>query len=71
MTGYRGRMGLFELLGVTEAFRAVAHEGKDLDALRRQAIADGMRPLRLAGALRVAEGLTTLDEILGNTPPLS
>ncbi len=71
MTGYRGRMGLFELLGVTEAFRGVAHEGRDLDALRRQAIADGMRPLRLAGALRVAEGLTTLDEILGNTPPLS
>ena len=36
----------------------------------RQAIADGMRPLRLAGASRVAEGLTTLQEVLTATPPL-
>jgi general secretion pathway protein E len=41
------------------------------DALKRQAISDGMRPLRLAGALRVAEGLTVLEEILSATPPLS
>jgi general secretion pathway protein E len=33
-------------------------------------MADGMRPLRLAGVLRVAEGLTTLDEVLSATPPL-
>ena len=37
---------------------------------RKQAIADGMRPLRLAGALRVAEGVTTLDEVLTATPSL-
>ena len=36
----------------------------------RQAVQDGMRPLRLAGALRVAEGLTTLDEVLLATPPV-
>ena len=39
-------------------------------SLRRQAVADGMRPLRLAGALRVAEGLTTIEEVLSATPPL-
>jgi general secretion pathway protein E len=44
--------------------------GASGDALRRQAIADGMRPLRLAGALRVAEGITTLDEVLTTTPSL-
>jgi general secretion pathway protein E len=38
--------------------------------LRRQAVADGMRPLRLAGAARVAEGLTTMDEVLASTPGL-
>jgi general secretion pathway protein E len=38
--------------------------------LRRQAISDGMRPLRLAGALRVAEGQTTMEEVLSATPPL-
>jgi general secretion pathway protein E len=42
----------------------------NIDALRRQAVADGMRPLRLAGALRVAEGLTTAEEILTATPPM-
>ena len=35
-----------------------------------KALRDGMRPLRLAGALRVAEGLTTLEEVLAATPPL-
>ncbi|WP_332813452.1 GspE/PulE family protein [Ramlibacter sp.] len=71
MTGFLGRMGLYELLTVTEAFKErVAHQ-PSIDALRRQGIADGMRPLRLAGALRVAEGLTTLEEVLTATPPLS
>ncbi|PHM21494.1 MAG: type II secretion system protein E [Curvibacter sp. PD_MW3] len=70
MTGYLGRMGLYELLVVSEAFKdRVSHE-PNIDALRRQAVSDGMRPLRLAGALRVAEGLTVLDEVLSATPPL-
>ena len=41
-----------------------------LAALRRQAMKDGMRPLRLAGAMKVAEGLTTLEEVLRSTPSL-
>jgi len=70
MTGYRGRMGLYELLTVNEGFKALVTKEPDLSALRRQAVADGMRPLRLAGALRIAEGLTTIDEVLSATPPL-
>ena len=38
--------------------------------LRRQAVKDGMRPLRLAGAMKVAEGSTTLEEVLRSTPSL-
>ena len=71
MTGFRGRMGLYELLTVTEGFREKISKDPDMDALRRQAISEGMRPLRLAGALKVAEGLTTIEEILATTPPLS
>ena len=71
MTGFRGRMGLYELLTVTEAFKDKVSSQPNIDALRRQAVTDGMRPLRLAGALKVAEGLTTIDEILASTPPLS
>ncbi|NDZ12635.1 type II secretion system protein E [Variovorax sp. WS11] len=70
MTGYRGRMGLYELLTVSEPFKTLVDKEPNLGALRHQAVADGMRPLRLAGALRVAEGLTTVDEVLSATPPL-
>jgi general secretion pathway protein E len=70
MTGFLGRMGLYELLVVSEGFKAKVTAGPGIDALRRQAIADGMRPLRLAGALRVAEGLTVMEEVLTSTPPL-
>ena len=70
MTGYMGRMGLYELLSISETFRAEVTKEPNLAALRRQAVVDGMRPLRLAGALRVAEGLTTIEEVLSATPPL-
>ncbi|MDB5872805.1 MAG: type pilus assembly protein tapB-like protein [Ramlibacter sp.] len=70
MTGFLGRMGLYELLTVSEGFKARLSQAPSIDALRKQAVADGMRPLRLAGALRVAEGLTTLEEVLTATPPL-
>ena len=71
LTGFRGRMGLYELLTVTEGFKEKVSKEPNIDALRRQAVADGMRPLRLAGALKVAEGLTTIEEILSGTPPMS
>ncbi len=70
MTGFRGRMGLYELLTVSEPLKDKITQSPSIDALRRQAVQDGMRPLRLAGALRVAEGLTTLEEVIAATPPI-
>ena len=70
MTGFSGRMGLYELLTVSEAFKDRVTTAPGIDALRRQAVTDGMRPLRLAGALRVAEGLTVMEEVLSSTPSL-
>jgi general secretion pathway protein E len=70
MTGFMGRMGLYELLVVSEGFKAKVTTEPGIDALRRQAVTDGMRPLRLAGALRVAEGVTVIEEVLVSTPPL-
>ena len=70
MTGFLGRMGLYELLVVSEAFKATVTREPSIDALRKQAVTDGMRPLRLAGALRVAEGLSVMSEVLSSTPPL-
>jgi general secretion pathway protein E len=68
MTGFQGRAGLYELLTVTEALKPHLGQTPDLSRLRHQATQDGMRPLRLAGAMKVAEGLTTLDEVLRATP---
>jgi general secretion pathway protein E len=69
-TGYRGRSGLYELLVMSDAARAHVHPEVDAAALRRRALKEGMRPLRLAGAMKVAEGATTLDEVLRTTPAL-
>ena len=67
-TGFRGRAGLYELLPMTEAARAAVHPALDAAALKRVAVREGMRPLRLAGAMKVAEGQTTIDEVLRSTP---
>ncbi|KPF61480.1 type II secretion system protein E [beta proteobacterium AAP51] len=69
-TGYRGRAGLYELLVMSDASRAAIHPGLDAAKLRKQAMRDGMRPLRLAGAMKVAEGLTTMDEVMRSTPQI-
>jgi general secretion pathway protein E len=68
MTGYRGRAGLYELLTVNEAIKSALHPTPDQAALRRLAVKEGLRPLRMAGVMKVAEGLTTLDEVLRSTP---
>ena len=68
MTGFKGRVGLYELLPVSEAVRGAMHPAVDMASLRRFAAKEGLRPLRLSGVMKVAEGLTTLDEVLRNTP---
>ncbi|UTY58179.1 GspE/PulE family protein [Massilia sp. erpn] len=69
-TGYRGRTGIYELLTVTESFNQLVQEETELAALRKQAIADGMKPLRVAGAYKVHDGATTVDEVLKVTAAL-
>ncbi|GAB3543379.1 GspE/PulE family protein [Noviherbaspirillum agri] len=70
-TGYRGRTGLYELLTITQPFSKLIKEETDIHALRRQSIADGMKPLRIAGAIKVSEGVTTVDEVLKVTSALT
>ena len=70
-TGFRGRVGLYELLVLGDDARRAVHPGHDMGALRRHAVQDGMRPLRLAGMMKVAEGVTTVDEVLRATPAWS
>ncbi|MYN01754.1 type II/IV secretion system protein [Pseudoduganella sp. DS3] len=63
-TGYRGRTGIYELLTTSESFNALVEEETDITALRKQAVAEGMKPLRIAGALKVIDGVTTAEEVL-------
>lgn len=70
-TGYRGRTGLYELLTVSDEFTRRIGEAADLAGLRQQSVLDGMKPLRIAGAMKIIEGATTADEVLKVTAALS
>jgi general secretion pathway protein E len=66
-TGYRGRVGIYELLVVDESMRRAIAEGADAVTLQALAVKSGMRPLHEDGLGRVAQGLTTYEEVLRAT----
>ncbi|MEA1923073.1 MAG: GspE/PulE family protein [Pseudomonadota bacterium] len=68
-TGYLGRSALFEIMLVTPELSELISSSINLEALRRQSIKDGMRPLRLSGANAVVAGLTTPEEVFKVAPP--
>jgi general secretion pathway protein E len=70
-TGYRGRTGLYELITISQAFTKLIRPETDLNLLREQSIKDGMKPLRIAGAYKILEGLTSCDEVLKVTSTLT
>jgi type IV pilus assembly protein PilB len=63
-TGYRGRIGVFELMVMTDELRQLVLGGGSSDALREAAQRTGMRTLRQNGVLKVLEGVTTFEEVL-------
>lgn len=69
MTGYIGRVGVYEILLNSPEIRRQIKPLTDIPKLREQAFREGMRPLRISGALKVAQGLTTLEEIIKVAPP--
>ncbi|MES2037292.1 MAG: GspE/PulE family protein [Pseudomonadota bacterium] len=69
-TGFMGRTGLYELLTVSLPFSKLITESADIHALRAQSIKDDMKPLRIAGAYKIIEGVTTADEVLKVTSSL-
>jgi general secretion pathway protein E len=64
MTGHHGRTGLFEMMPVTPALRALIHGGADQGAILAAARREGMRTLREAGIQKVVRGITTVAEVL-------
>ena len=68
MTGYLGRIGLYEIMLMTPALRRLMTQDADDRAIREQAFRDGMKPLRVSGAMKVAAGTTTADEVIKVAP---
>ena len=62
-TGYRGRIGLFELLPIDDAVRSKIQERVNATEIRNVAIAGGMKLLREDGVSKISRGLTTVDEV--------
>ena len=69
-TGYKGRTGIYELLTITQTFSKLIQQDSDIHALRKQAVKDEMKPLRIAGANKIIDGVTTADEVLKVTSAL-
>jgi len=70
MTGFMGRIGIYETLMYSSPLKALVSAGGDLSALREQAFKEGMKPLRISGAMKVGAGVTTIDEVLKVAPPV-
>jgi type IV pilus assembly protein PilB len=66
-TGYKGRVGLYEVMEVTEELRELILVGASGLELRRKAIDEGMITLRMSGLRKVKDGLTTLEEVVRET----
>ena len=63
-TGYLGRSGIFEILPVDEAIKHLIVEGKDAPEIKREAVKNGMRTLRQSALRKLAEGVTTFEEVV-------
>ena len=68
-TGYLGRQGIYEILLMSDSIKQLISSGADLARLRDQAYKEGMKPLRISGAAKVAMGITTFDEVFKVAPP--
>jgi len=70
MTGYLGRVGLYEILLLSPDMKQTITDGAELAKIRELAYREGMKPLRISGAMKVAAGLTTLEEVVKVAPPV-
>ena len=63
-TGYLGRCGIFEILPIDESIKHLIVEGKDAPEIKREAVKNGMRTLRQSALRKLAEGITTFEEVV-------
>jgi general secretion pathway protein E len=68
-TGYIGRIGIYEILLMSPAMKRLVDAKADLARMRKLAYKEGMKPLRISAAMKVAAGLTNIDEAIKVAPP--
>src|SRR5437762_609165 len=66
-TGYKGRVGLYEVMEISEELRELVLVGASGLELRRKAVDEGMITLRQSGLRKVKEGVTTIEEVVRET----
>jgi len=66
-TGYKGRIGLYEVMEITDELRELILIGASALELRKKAIEDGMITLRESGLFKIREGVTTIEEVVRET----
>ncbi|HET9358127.1 MAG TPA: type IV-A pilus assembly ATPase PilB [Vicinamibacterales bacterium] len=66
-TGYKGRVGLYEVMEITEEIRELVLVGASALELRRKAVDEGMLTLRSSGLRKIKEGVTTIEEVVRET----
>ena len=66
-TGYKGRVGLYEVMEITDELRELILVGASALELRRKAIEEGMITLRGSGLRKITDGVTTIEEVLRET----
>ncbi|MFT3849651.1 MAG: GspE/PulE family protein [Propionivibrio sp.] len=69
MTGYRGRVGIYEILLLSPDVKQAISDNAEVAKIRDLAYREGMKPLRISGAMKVAAGVTTLAEVFKVAPP--
>lgn len=65
--GYKGRIAIYEVMTISQGIRELILENKSSDEIKKQAIKEGMKTLRMSALTKVAQGLTTLDEAVSNS----
>ena len=68
-TGFIGRVGIYEMMPISDELKHEITDNFDLVKFRKAALRHGMKPLNLAGAQKVARGMTTIEEVLKVAPP--
>jgi type IV pilus assembly protein PilB len=66
-TGYKGRVGLYEVMEITDELRELILVGASALELRRKAVEEGMITLRGSGLRKIKDGVTTIEEVVRET----